>query len=264
MSAISRRGLFTSLVSAGATAATRVAPRLGLDVRTLFLAGDATAAVAPARVRPVAGWGMALPWHATPHLRVENHAADDCSSRSFLDAGRLEALLRRVRPEDIVLAQFGHEDERSDHPERFTEPWTGYRRSLALFVDAVRERGATPVLATPVERMRFTSGGDAYESHGEYPAAMRALAASMRVPLVDVQAESLALWQRLGSEATKTLFVSSPGRRDHAHLHAHGAAAIARIVAAGLLARGAVEPHEVRRLDEVAPERAIARFARAA
>ncbi|GAA4769897.1 rhamnogalacturonan acetylesterase [Microbacterium gilvum] len=262
MSAISRRGLFTSLVSAGASAATRVAPRLGLDVRTLFLAGDATSA--SSAVRPFAGWGMALPWHATPHLRVENHAADGCSSRSFLDEGRLEALLRRVRPGDIVLAQFGHEDERSDHPDRYTEPWTGYRRSLARFVDAARERGATTVLATPVERRRFTSSGDAYESHGEYPAAMRALAASMRVPLVDVQAESLALWQRLGPEATKTLFVSSPGRRDHAHLHAHGAAAIARIVAAGLLARGAVEPHEVRRLDEVTPLSAFAWRASAA
>lgn len=57
-----------------------------------------------------------------------------------------------------------------------------------------------------MERRKFDAGGNALPTHGAYPAAMRALAAEADVPLLDIQERSLALWQKLGPEETKTYF----------------------------------------------------------
>ena len=65
-------------------------------------------------------------------------------------------------------------------------------------VDGVRARGGTPVVVTPVvvtpvERRRFPDEGRARPSHGEHPAAARALAEREGAALVDLTALSLAL-----------------------------------------------------------------------
>ena len=94
-------------------------------------------------------------------------------------------------------------------------------------------------------------------SHGEYPAAMRALARREGVTLLDVQALSLALWQRLGAEGTKAYFNWTATEQDNTHFNPPGAIAVARIVARELL-RGRVLAHrDVRRLDEEIPESRI-------
>ena len=125
---------------------------------------------------------------------------------------------------------------------------------LRLYIDGTRSKGAVPVLATPAERRRFDKAGNAYTSHGDYPAAMRALAAEKGVSLIDVQAQTLALWQQLDPEESKKYFLyTEDGRRDNTHFNTPGAAAIARMVIQGLLDTCVLDPGHVRRLDEVIP-----------
>ncbi|WP_308291491.1 rhamnogalacturonan acetylesterase [Microbacterium sp. G2-8] len=226
--------------------------------RTIFLAGDSTAAPKHADAAPEAGWGMALPWHLTPRLRLENHARNGRSTRSFVDQGRLAAILERIRPGDILLAQFGHNDGKSSDPERATDPWTSYQEHLEMYVAGAREHGATVVFATPIERRRFDEDGAARACHGDYPHAMRDLASRLGVPVVDAQVQSLALWQRLGPEASTRYFLhTDDGRRDDTHFQPPGAAEIAQIIVNDLRAQAIVEPHEVRRLDDPAPASAF-------
>ncbi|WP_093802306.1 rhamnogalacturonan acetylesterase [Streptomyces sp. Wb2n-11] len=228
--------------------------------RTVHIAGDSTAAQKTADAAPETGWGMALPVFLTPHLAVANHAVNGRSSRSFVEEGRLDALSGALRPGDWLLIQFGHNDAKDD--DRHTDPWTTYQDYLKRYVKEARDRGARPVLLTSVERRRFDAGGSALPTHGEYPAAMRALAAAEGVALVDTQAASLARWQVLGPERTKDLFLwlgpgESPhhpgGKQDNTHFRPAGAIDVARLVAAGLLGRGVLTPRHVRRLDETVP-----------
>lgn len=226
--------------------------------RTIFLAGDSTAAPKHLDAAPEAGWGMALPWHLAPHLRLENHARNGRSTRSFVDQGRLAALLERIRPGDLLLTQFGHNDGKASDPERATEPWTSYQEHLEMYVVGARARGATVVFATPLERRRFDENGAARACHGDYPDAMRDLAGRFDVPVVDAQVQSLALWQRLGPDATTRYFLhTADGRRDDTHFQPTGAAEIARIIANDLVAQAILDPGDVRRLDEPAPESAF-------
>ena len=222
--------------------------------RTLFIAGDSTAAQKYADAAPETGWGMALPFFLRKNLLVSNHAVNGRSSKSFVDEGRLDVVLRAIRPGDFLLVQFAHNDEKAADPTRYTEPWTTYQDYLRLYVEGARARGARPVLATAVERRKFDADGNAVPTHGDYPAAMRALAQEERVTLLDVQALSLALWQRIGVEGTKTYFNWTATEQDNTHFNPPGAIAVARLVARALLRRRVLAPRDVRRLDDVIPE----------
>ncbi|CAL9600707.1 rhamnogalacturonan acetylesterase [Streptomyces sp. Tu 3180] len=226
----------------------------GRRSRTLHIAGDSTAARKYADAAPETGWGTALPFFLHRHLDVANHAVNGRSSKSFVDEGRLEAVLSVIRPGDLLLVQFAHNDEKATDPSRYTEPWSTYRQYLRLYVDGARARGARPVLATAVERRRFDADGAAVPTHGEYPEAMRALARQEGVALLDVQALSLALWQELGVEETKKYFNWTPAEQDNTHFNPPGAIAVARLVARELLRTRVLAPRDVRRLDEDVPE----------
>ncbi|MEE1754863.1 rhamnogalacturonan acetylesterase [Streptomyces sp. SP18CS02] len=230
--------------------------------RTLHIAGDSTAAQKYADAAPEAGWGMALPYFLGGGLDVANHAVNGRSSKSFVDEGRLDDVLAVLRHGDILLIQFGHNDQKAADPSRYTEPWSTYQEHLLRFVRGARSRGAGAVLLTPVERRRFDAGGRAVTTHGEYPAAMRALAAREDVPLVDVQASSIKEWQALGPEPSKAYFNwlapgESPnhpdGSQDNTHFRPRGAIEVARMVARGLRGRGVLPARDLRRIDEPVP-----------
>ncbi|NEC88168.1 rhamnogalacturonan acetylesterase [Streptomyces sp. SID12501] len=226
----------------------------GRRSRTLYIAGDSTAAQKYADAAPETGWGMALPFFLRKDLVVANHAVNGRSSKSFFDEGRLDAILGVIAPGDFLLIQFGHNDEKSADPVRYTEPWTTYQDYLRLYIDGARARGARPVLATSVERRKFDASGNALPTHGDYPAAMRALAEEERVALLDIQALSIALWQELGIEETKKYFNWTATEQDNTHFNPPGAIAVARLVAAGLVRRRVLARRDVRRLDDEIPE----------
>ncbi|MDX3231699.1 rhamnogalacturonan acetylesterase [Streptomyces sp. ME19-01-6] len=267
---LSRRHAAASLAAAPlALAATGTAqarsggrgtPRAGA---TIYLAGDSTAATKAASAAPETGWGMALPFFLADRLRVANHAANGRSSKSFYDEGRLGTILAAIRPGDFLFIQFGHNDEKTDDPARGTDPATTYPQYLRLYIKGARDRGARPVLLTSVERRKFDAAGTAQPTHGAYPGAVRSLARAEGVPLIDVQASSIALWQRLGPEATKGCFnwlapgewPNYPdGRQDNTHFQPHGAIEVARLVARELKSKGVLAASEVRRLGEAIPD----------
>ncbi|MFH9086199.1 rhamnogalacturonan acetylesterase [Streptomyces sp. NPDC017673] len=240
-------------VTSAAIAAVPLVGRSRRESRTLYIAGDSTAAQKYADAAPETGWGMALPFFLREEVTVANHAVNGRSSKSFADEGRLDAILAGIRPGDLLLVQFAHNDEKATDPARYTEPWTTYQQYLRRYVDGARARKARPVLATPVERRRFDGDGNALPSHGDYPAAMRALAVAEGVPLLDVEALSLALWQRLGAEETKTYFNWTATEQDNTHFNPPGAIAVARLVAQELLRTRAAARHDVVRLHEDIP-----------
>ncbi|MFE3827589.1 rhamnogalacturonan acetylesterase [Streptomyces sp. NPDC059092] len=231
--------------------------------RAVHLAGDSTAADKYLGAAPESGWGTALPFFLGKHLTVANHAVNGRSSKSFLDEGRLTPILEALRPGDLLLVQFGHNDEKVTDPTRHTEPWSTYQECLRRYVTGAEAAGARAVLLTSVERRRFDAAGNSVPTHGDYPAAVRALAAAERVPLLDLQAATLALWQRLGVEGTKPHFNwlapgESPnypdGVSDNTHFRPRGAVAVARLVARALRDERVLAPREVRRLHEEVPE----------
>ncbi|WP_313896063.1 rhamnogalacturonan acetylesterase [Streptomyces sp. YIM 98790] len=203
------------------------------------MAGDSTAAVYESARAPRAGWGQALPVFTAPEVEVVDRALSGASSKSFADAGLLDAILRDIEPGDWLLISFGHNDQKLYDPARGVEPYDGYQAYLRTYLAGARQRGAHPVLVTPVERRRFRADGTAYSSLGDYPAAMSALAREENVPLIGLNAASMELWHKLGPEPTKEYFLwLEPGEHpnypdgitDDTHFQAHGAIEVARLL----------------------------------
>ncbi|WP_010524742.1 pectinesterase family protein [Nesterenkonia sp. F] len=229
---------------AGAVAATGSGGRRS---PVIFVVGDSTASVYEHELRPRTGWGQALPLLTGSGASVFDYAWSGASSKSFHDAGKLDTVLELMGEGDMLLISFGHNDEKTDDPDRGTDPDTTFKEYLSRYIDGARSVGAAPVLVTPVERRRFDASGQAGDSHGEYPRAMRELAEAAGVDLVDLTASSRALWQQEGPEGTRDLFLHvapgvhpqyPDGREDDTHFQAAGALAVARLVADELVEQG--------------------------
>ncbi|HQU86911.1 MAG TPA: hypothetical protein PKY59_27500, partial [Pyrinomonadaceae bacterium] len=97
----------------------------------------------------------------------------------------------------------GHYDEKTEDPKRYTALNVEYRENLIKFVNEIRAKKANPVLLTPVMRRRFIDKGEFYDTHGEYPEAVRKVAAEMKVPLIDLRKKTETLIKNAGVEGSK-------------------------------------------------------------
>ncbi|WHY69923.1 rhamnogalacturonan acetylesterase [Neobacillus sp. SuZ13] len=210
---------------------------------TVYLAGDSTVSDYSCSFAPRAGWGQFIHRYFDNTIVVRNAATPGRSSKSFIAEGRLESILKQIKKGDYLLIQFGHNDEKMYKPSRYTEPYTTYKSYLKQYIDGARAKQAIPVLVTPVERRSFTDDGRARNSHGEYPRAMKELGLEEHVPVIDLTAKSRVLFQELGPDRTKDVFLwLDPGEnknypkgvQDNTHFQVAGAKEIARLVVEGI------------------------------
>ena len=216
----------------------------------IFICGDSTAASYRAEETRMVGWGQLLGNYLSG-VSVVNLAMAGRSTRTFLAENRLQTA-EQASPGDLILIQFAHNDENEKKPERYAAPWTEYTENLRVFIRFARERKAIPILLTPI-CMRIWQDGKLQPTHGEYPAAMRAVAEEMQVPLIDLYTESFLIVEAMGEEGSKTLFMHfSPGEdpaypeglQDNAHTRLAGAERFAAAAARELKARGFIPPAE--------------------
>jgi pectinesterase len=232
----------------------------------VYIAGDSTASTYTTGYSPRTGWGQALPVFLTSGAVVVNVAKSGASSKSFIDLGRLDHILGLITKGDYLLISFGHNDEKSDDPTRYTEPETTYKSYLSQYIDKARAKGANPVLITPVERRHFNSAGVITPSHGQYPAAMIELATAKSVPLIDLTASSTRLWNAQGVEGTKNYFMILPagkyanypdGETDNTHFQAYGAIQVARLIARSLNSQTILPAGDFQKLNDSIPTSSI-------
>lgn len=207
----------------------------------VFLIGDSTMADKPLADNPERGWGQLLPNYFDDRVVIKNHAMNGRSSKSFIDEGRWATVLQQLQPGDWVFIQFGHNDEKKEDPTRYAAPQAAYKANLTRFVKEARGKGATPILLTPVMRRRFDAQGKFFDTHGEYPDAVRELAKELNVTLIDMHQASQRLIEQLGAENSKKLFLhiapgqykSLPqGKQDDTHFSEDGATQMAGLAVA--------------------------------
>jgi lysophospholipase L1-like esterase len=197
---------------------------------TVFLLGDST--VTDQRGEDYASWGQMLPRFFRPDIAVANHAESGESLKSFVAELRLAKVLSQVRAGDWVFVQFGHNDQKKQWPQTYVEAGTTYDAWLRTYLAEIRRRGATPVMVTSPQRRTFSPEGKIRNTHGDYPAAVRAVAATERVALIDLEAASRALYEALGPE--RALLAFARDGQDATHHNDYGAYELAKAVAQGI------------------------------
>ena len=207
--------------------------------KRVFIVGDSTASEYGPERAPRQGWGMQLQSFLDPAAwQVRNHAQSGRSSRSFIDEGWLAPVEKSLSRGDVLLIQFGHNDEKAEDPTRYNEPAQAFPQWLMRYVALARAKGATPILLTPLARRKFERGSkidQLLDTHGTYSIAVRELAKREQLGVIDLDALSTAWLRALGDEASRPFYMHVPaqGLVDDTHLQARGATAVACLVVGG-------------------------------
>lgn len=190
----------------------------------IVLVGDST-------VNDGGGWGYGFKQFLTTNAVCFNTAANGRSSKSFRTEGLWKKAL--ALKGDYYIFQFGHNDEPGKGPARETDPNTTYYQNMARYVNETRAIGAKPVLVTSLTRRTFDKSGNGKitSTLTPYVEAVRRLATAEHVPLVDLNAISMAYCEKIGPAKTAEFnAVRKDGKSDTTHLNHKGQLAFAREV----------------------------------
>jgi len=209
--------------------ATAAARRPGTTLR-VDLIGDSTQT-------DNAGYGRGFCANLTAQVDCLNMAKGGASTKTYREQGLWDRALA-TKP-DTMLIQFGHNDlVTKDHADRQV-PLPDYITNLKRFVSEARAAGIAPVLVTPISRRYFGSDGKIHSDLTAYAQAMQGVAMEMKVPLIDLQAESIAYLDRIGEAASDKLAITkkdSNGKTifDKTHWNWAGSYVFGRMVAVDL------------------------------
>jgi lysophospholipase L1-like esterase len=207
------------------------------NIATIFLAGDSTVTNQPSGQYPYTGWGQMIGLFLNDRAAISNEARSGRSSKNFIEEYRLNRIWKKLRPADFLFIQFAHNDEKDN--EAGTNPHTTYPQYLMRYIQGARERGAYPVLISPMHRRMFDEQGRIQNTHGDYIDAMRRLAEKESVPYLDLAGKSKQLFESVGVEGSKKLFMWiepnrypawPAGTEDNTHFTVEGGKEIAELV----------------------------------
>lgn len=241
------------------------------DTVTVFMIGDSTMANKPlAKENQERGWGQMLPIYLQGKIKVDNHAVNGRSSKSFMDEGRWDKVMEKLRPGDFVIIQFGHNDEKEKSPDRYTVPGGSFDDNLRRYVNDAKSKGATPILMNSIARRNFppnagldiasesddkqkdwkgkypNEGVILVDTHGAYLDSPRNVAAETGVTFIDMNKLTHKLVQELGPSASRDLFMWIPadtyefcpkGKIDNTHLNVLGGIMVSRLAVNALAAQ---------------------------
>jgi lysophospholipase L1-like esterase len=193
---------------------------------TVYLAGDSTVTDQPRE--PYNSWGQMLPRFFKPGVAVANHAESGESLKSFTGARRIDKIFSTIKPGDYLFIQFGHNDQKDK--SRGAGAFTTYTDALKSYVARARQAKAIPVLITPVSRRSFGPDDKIANNLGDFPDAVRQLAAEENVPLIDLNALSKPFYEAMGPDKSKLAF--APG--DNTHHNNYGSYELAKCIVEGI------------------------------
>lgn len=227
---------------------------------TIFTIGDSTMANKSLEGdNQERGWGQMLPGFFSCEVEIENHAKNGRSSKSFIDEGLWDIVLKKIKPGDYVFIQFGHNDEKQNI-DRHTDPGTTFDANLENFAKETIEKGGFPVLFNSIVRRNFVNGdsitkSDNYkekdniinnqiegekliDTHGKYLISPRDVARKMDIPFIDLNSSTHNLVQGMGAEKSKKIYMwieenryafAPKGKKDNTHLNVYGARKVASL-----------------------------------
>ncbi len=202
----------------------------------LIFFGDSTAAKKDVCARPETGWAECLEKYLSPNYSLINLAVNGMSSKKCIDTGLFEKGLKMVDPGSWCMIEFGHNEYKADE-QRYSS-LDGFYSNLVNMACALKEKGCSVLLMTPIVRRKFSSDGKIINTHGEYPDVIRRVASGFSLFFVDMEKITESFFSRLGEERSKACFMHlNPGEshnypqgiEDDTHLSLNGAEAVASL-----------------------------------
>lgn len=208
------------------------------DAPTIFIAGDSTLTDQGGCVPyyPIAcccGWAQDL-LALTKDIAVCNYAHSGLTTNCFRDDGHWDILKNQIKPGDIFIIQFGHNDQK----RRNLMAFGGYYDNLKWYVKEVRALGAFPIICSPISRIPITDESGDHSLLALHALACQQAALECNVPFIDLHTFTFDKLHEIGLENAHDYFI--PG--DITHTNDYGANFIAEYVAKQLAEIPATSP----------------------
>lgn len=196
---------------------------------TIYIAGDSTVTDQSADY-PYApgtsycGWGQMLPAYLNEMVAVSNHSHSGLTTDSFRKEGHYAVIDQYSKPGDFFFFQFGHNDQKLED----LKARGGYQINLVRYINECRDKGAYPVLVTPIARNSWKGNDGSYNDLlFEYAQSCKEIGQLMEVPVLDLHKLSMDFIIKKGLEASKVYFYPN----DYTHNNDYGAYKMAGFVA---------------------------------
>jgi lysophospholipase L1-like esterase len=204
------------------------------------------------------GWGNPIAaYFDQTKINVVNRAIGGLSSRTYLTGGHWERTLALVKAGDVVLMQFGHNDNGAindtsrarasikgvgDETQEIDNLLTkqhevvhSYGWYLRKFIADAKAKGATPVVCSLIPRKGWDENGKINRAKNDYAGWAAEIARQENVGFIDLNEMIANKYDELGHDPVMKLFPQvTPD--EHTHTNLAGAELNARFVIAGLKA----------------------------
>ena len=211
-----------------------------VNVPTLWIIGDSTVTDQPSEYpydpeKTYCGWGQVMPMLLDNEIAVSNHAESGATSAETR-AIHFTAIKDKIQKGDYLMMEFGHNDQKLEELDAFG----GYAEQLRYFVNYARERGAIPIVNSPINRIIFGSDGKIFNLLGEYRDAAKAVAEEFSAPFIDMWTATTEVFEPLGLYTAKKYFRHDGESQDYTHTNDLGGGIVARLCA-GLIANAEID-----------------------
>ena len=261
----------TSSVYVKEVVITRLSTSYTSSKPVLYIASDSTVQTYDSYYYPQTGWGQTFnTWfgdlveereaenssfsqaqvYESENAIIENRSIGGRSSKSYVQEGKLEDVLEDIDAGDYLFIQWGHNDATTSRPNRYVST-SDFSNWIMMYVNGAYQRGATPVLVTPVSRYSYTydsEGNLTWKSDFEaYRQVMISIAKEYDIPIIDLTSRSGDICESFGVEGAKALFLTgveagdytegayTGGSSDATHLQWYGAYKFSQAVAQGIV-----------------------------
>jgi lysophospholipase L1-like esterase len=201
-----------------------------VDVPTIFLIGDST--VCDQSREPFSSWGQSLPRFFKPVVAVANHGESGETYRDSIGRRRLDKMLSVMKPGDVMIMQFGHNDQKQRGEGM--GPFLNYKAEIKAHVEAVRAHGGIPVVVSPMERRGFDENGKVRGSLADYAEGARQAAKELGTAFIDLNAMSIPFYEALGKDRAYLAFAGTGPNRDATHHDNYGSYELAKCIVQGI------------------------------
>jgi lysophospholipase L1-like esterase len=142
---------------------------------------------------------------------------------------------------DYLFIEFGHNDQKEKGPD--DGAFKSYSSRMRYMVTEFMKKGGIPVIVSPANRRTFNDSGEIINSLGDYPEAARLVAQEFKIPFIDLNSMTKTLYETLGPEKSKNLFVIYPANtfpwehrelNDNTHFNSYGAYELAKCIIKGI------------------------------
>jgi lysophospholipase L1-like esterase len=213
----------------------------------LYICGDSTAAK---NKLPIIGWGeMLKDYLDTSHVQIENRARGGRSARTFITEGLWEAVRSQLKPEDVVIIQFGHNDGYSkisaarydlpglgDETQQIEDPKTKkpfvlhtYGYYMRTMISEAKATGAKVIVLGSVPRCSWKDGR-IVRDEAQHVTWAKNVAAQQTVLFWDDNDAIARIYDKLGADRTKKRYFP----QDNTHTNPLGAKLNAAVITLGL------------------------------